>query len=69
MTIMKIAIGIALAATLLVLFAGLFSMARGGKFNARHGNRLMRLRVGMQLLAAVMIAAAMVLAAFDMAGG
>lgn len=69
MTLLKIAIGIALAATVLVLFAGLFSMARGGPFNARHGNRLMRLRVGLQLLAALMIAAAMALATFDLLGG
>ncbi|MCG8511422.1 MAG: twin transmembrane helix small protein [Rhodospirillales bacterium] len=69
MILLKIAIGIALAATLLVLFLGLFSMARGGSFNARHGNRLMRLRVGLQLLAALLIAAAMALAAYDLLGG
>ena len=28
--------------------AGLFAMARGGEFNRRHGNRLMRWRVLMQ---------------------
>ncbi|HJS31451.1 MAG TPA: twin transmembrane helix small protein [Alphaproteobacteria bacterium] len=39
---------VAVAAT---LFAGLFTMARGGDFNARWGNRLMRLRVGLQGLA------------------
>lgn len=39
---------VAVAAT---LFVGLFTMARGGDFNARWGNRLMRLRVGLQGLA------------------
>ena len=39
---------VAVAAT---LFVGLFTMARGGDFNARWGNRLMRMRVGLQGLA------------------
>jgi Hypoxia induced protein conserved region len=32
-------------ATLAVLAMGIFSMFKGGPFNARHGNRLMRFRV------------------------
>lgn len=40
-----------LAAVAATLFVGLFTMARGGDFNARWGNRLMRLRVGLQGLA------------------
>jgi hypothetical protein len=42
---------IAMAATLGVLFFGLFSMARGGEFNKRNANKLMRLRVLMQFIA------------------
>ena len=50
---------VALVAVLGVLFLGLFSMARGGEFNKKHGNRLMRLRVVMQGAALVLLALAM----------
>lgn len=56
---------VALSATLAVLFAGLFSMARGGDFNRKHGNRLMRWRVIAQGAALALIALAMLLAAGD----
>jgi hypothetical protein len=36
---------VAMAATLGVLFFGFYSMARGGEFNRRNANKLMRLRV------------------------
>lgn len=36
---------IAMVTTLVVLFTGLISFARGGSFNAKHGNKLMRWRV------------------------
>ena len=49
---------------MLVLFLGLFSMARGGSFNAKYGNLLMRLRVIVQGIAAALIALAMVLMAY-----
>lgn len=39
---------IGLAATLGTLFVGVFSMGRGGEFNKRNSNRLMRLRVILQ---------------------
>ena len=42
---LQILVAVALMATLGVLAVGLFSMARGGDFNRRHGNRLMRARV------------------------
>ena len=41
-------VGIALAGTLAVLFAGVFAMARGGEFNRKWGNKLMRARVVVQ---------------------
>jgi hypothetical protein len=47
---------LSMAAALAVLFAGLFTMARGGEANRRHGNRLMRWRVGTQATAIVLIA-------------
>ena len=49
---------IALFMTLGVLFAGIFSMARGGDFNKKHGNRLMRLRVIFQGIAILLFALA-----------
>ncbi len=46
---------LAMLATLGVLFAGLFAMARGGEFNRKHGNRLMRWRVVLQGAAVLLI--------------
>jgi nitrogen fixation-related uncharacterized protein len=54
-TIAPILIGVALAAVILVLLAGLFSMARGGEFNRKYGNKLMRARVGLQAAAIVLL--------------
>lgn len=68
--VLNITIILALAVTALVLFLGLFSMLRGGAFNARYGNRLMRLRVLAQGVAVVLIAIAMVVLAYShMQGG
>jgi hypothetical protein len=39
---------VAMLATLGVLVLGVFSMARGGEFNRRNSNRLMRMRVILQ---------------------
>lgn len=49
-------IGVAVAAVLASLAGGLVSMARGGAFNARWGNTLMRARVIAQATALVLIA-------------
>ena len=40
-------------ATAGVLFVGLVGLLQGGAFNERYGNRLMRARVGLQLLAVI----------------
>ncbi len=48
----------AMLATLGVLVVGLFAMARGGEFNAKHGNRLMWWRVRLQVAALVLFALA-----------
>ncbi len=48
---LEILIGIALAATLAVLIAGVIAMLRGGAFNVKYGNKLMRARIAMQALA------------------
>lgn len=49
---------IALFMTLGVLFAGIFAMARGGEFNKKYGNRLMRMRVIFQGIAILLFALA-----------
>ena len=50
-------VGIALAGTLVVLAAGVFAMARGGEFNRKWGNKLMRARVATQGLAILLLLA------------
>ena len=46
----------ALVAVVLVLLAGVFAMARGGAFNKKYGNKLMRARVVLQAFAVLLIA-------------
>jgi|TARA_R110002072_G_scaffold14810_16_gene60650 hypothetical protein len=53
---------IAAVLTLGVLFTGLISMARGGEFNLKYGNRLMQLRVAVQAVALVLFVVAMLIA-------
>lgn len=45
----------AVIGTALVLLVGVLTMARGGDFNRKYGNKLMRLRILMQALAVVLI--------------
>lgn len=49
-------IGLALAAVVAALAAGIVAMVRGGEFNKKYANKLMRLRVGLQALALVLFA-------------
>ena len=46
---------IVLFAVLVVLFVGIISMLKGGDFNKRWGNKLMRARVFLQGLAIMLI--------------
>ena len=46
---------VALGATLLILLVGVVGFAAGGRFNARHGNTLMRLRVAAQAVAVALL--------------
>ena len=55
MSTLNILLVIFMVATLAVLIAGLVGMFRGGEFNARYGNKLMRARVGLQFAALVII--------------
>ena len=46
---------IVLAGVLLVLLTGVFVMARGGKFDRKFSNKLMRYRVAVQFIALILI--------------
>lgn len=56
MSFAQIVVLIALMVTLGILLTGVISMARGGKFNEKYGNKLMRMRIISQLTALVLIA-------------
>lgn len=47
-----------------ILLAGIFSMAIGGEFNKKYGNKLMRLRVATQLLAVLLLGGIMLVSQF-----
>ena len=49
-----ILLAVTLAAVVIVLLTGIVGMARGNDFNAKYGNKLMRLRVILQGLAIVL---------------
>jgi hypothetical protein len=51
---LSIMLAIAMAGVLVVLFFGIGSMAKGGEFNRRNANRLMRARVVLQLVALIL---------------
>lgn len=48
-------------AVLGVLVVGMIGMWRGGEFNAKYGNKLMRARVGLQALAIALLVALLLL--------
>ncbi|WP_420345062.1 twin transmembrane helix small protein [Paenirhodobacter sp.] len=50
-----ITVAIACLAVLAVLLFGIFSFGRGGEFNRRNGNRLMRWRIIAQAVAIVLV--------------
>ncbi len=45
----------ALACVLVVLAIGVIGFARGGEFNRKHGNHMMRLRIAAQAAAVMLI--------------
>lgn len=55
----NILIPVALAAVLLTLVAGLYTLFKGGDFGRSYSNRLMRLRVLLQFVAVLILAAAL----------
>ncbi len=54
--ILPYVIGIVVLGVVVSLFTGLGGVAQGGDFNRRHGNRMMRWRVGLQGLALALLA-------------
>lgn len=46
---------IAALAVLVVLMIGILGFAKGGEFNRKYANKIMRWRLGMQFLAVVLI--------------
>ena len=55
MDILTLLLFVAMLATLAVLVVGLAGFFRGGEFNRKYGNRLMRARVALQALALVLL--------------
>ena len=53
-----ILIPVSLAAVLITLGLGVYSLARGGEYARKHSNKLMRWRVGLQFVAVVILVAA-----------
>jgi len=59
MQLFDILILVAVAAVSVTLGFGLYSLFRGGDYARSHSNRLMRLRVGLQALAVLILVAGM----------
>ena len=54
-TVLIVLTVLALIGVIAVLFTGVILMGRGGEANARWGNKLMRARVGLQLVAVILL--------------
>ena len=59
MEIFDILVLLAIAAVTVTLGFGLYSLFRGGDYARTHSNRLMRLRVGLQAVAVLLLVAGM----------
>ena len=57
-----ILIPISVAAVVLVLATGIYGMMKGGEFNRKYSNKLMRLRILLQFVAILIIMLAVYLA-------
>jgi len=55
MNILAVLLALALGAVIIILVFGIIAMSRGGKFNQKYGNKLMRWRVAIQALAVVLV--------------
>ncbi len=54
-TFMIILIALAMLGVVASLLVGVFAMVRGGDFNKKYGNKLMRARVGLQATAIALL--------------
>lgn len=54
-TVLLVAMLLALAAVVVVLFTGLYALFRGGEFGRKYSNKLMRLRIVMQFVAILIV--------------
>ena len=61
MSVVNVLVIAALVATLLVLWLGLRSMSRGGKYDAEHAEKFMWERIALQSLVVVLLIAAAIL--------
>ena len=50
-----IVVAIACIAVLIILLIGIGGFAKGGDFNRKHANRIMRYRIGAQFIAVILI--------------
>jgi hypothetical protein len=57
-TFFLVAMLLSLLAVVAVLFTGLYALFRGGEFGRKYSNKLMRLRIVMQLVAILIVLAA-----------
>lgn len=55
MNIFAVLLALALGAVIIILVFGIIAMSRGGEFNQKYGNKLMRWRVAIQALAVVLV--------------
>lgn len=61
MSILTFLVMLGMLATVVVLFAGIGSMAEGGEFDDRHSHEFMFARVGFQALTIALVLVALVL--------
>ena len=54
-SVLPVLVGLALVATVGILLTGVVGMARGGEFNRKYGNILMRARIVSQLSVVVLL--------------
>lgn len=54
-TLLSALLAVGLAGLVVVLLTGVISMARGGEFNRKYSNRLMRLRVLLQFAVVIIL--------------
>ncbi len=62
MNILSIVIVVAMLLTIIVLGAGIWSMAHGGEFDEKHSEQLMFARIGLQAVTLILLFIAIYLA-------